>query len=527
MRLVGLTWTLRPANSFVSVPFGICENRNTRSSLRFAMATNQTQFAWPLRKPQQLVYVELGPYNGGMMLGICDLGLTFRAVAPLTSDGPINFTFALDGKTRLQGVGEIAWTEEDGKTGGLKFTNVSPQFRESLRTWLEDEVSPKNAGREFTPASALPLDSMDKIKSSIREGKTEAIRASVLRTEEHLVEKVPKEECPTVIPSPVQQVFQETLVPSQPDRPPLEALLPQPDQTPAVASSAASTFALPNFRLPSASPPAPPSPESATTLPALGLPETDPTFDAAPFPLAIPPTDPSTTGAEPPLSFGQDLFPQDLPTEPPRLNRAAAAGIVALALAVILGALVLNFRREVGETLIRLGQQLASEQQPRPSTAQPTSEPATTTATNEPAPSILPENATSPAPSHANASAVQTPIETAQSAPTPSFPIQKLESLPAPEDDGSGQKEFEQAKNILKGNRRQSEIPAAVALLWAGVRKGFVPAEVALADLYARGDGVEQSCAQARVLLQAAAQKGSAEGRRKLDLLKQQGCPAD
>src|SRR5205807_4158438 len=137
---------------------------------------------------QQLVYVELGPYNGGMLLGICELGFSFRAVAPLKSDGPVNFTFALDGKNRLQGVGEIAWTEDDGKSGGLKFTNVSPQFRESLRAWLADDALPKNSGREHTPAAALSLDSLDKIKSSIREGKAEAIKASVPRVEENIVE---------------------------------------------------------------------------------------------------------------------------------------------------------------------------------------------------------------------------------------------------------------------------------------------------------------------------------------------------
>ena len=192
------------------------------------MATNQTQSTWPLRKPQQLVYVELGPHNGGMVLGICELGLSFRAVAPLKSDGPINFTFALDGKSRFQGVGEIAWTEDDAKTGGLKFTNVSPQFRESLRAWLADDVLPKNSGREHTAAAALPLDSLDKIKSSIREGKTEAIKASIPRVEENVVEAKDRE--PT--PAPVPQVFQKPIVPSPPERPPLATVRPEPTRTP-------------------------------------------------------------------------------------------------------------------------------------------------------------------------------------------------------------------------------------------------------------------------------------------------------
>jgi len=48
---------------------------------------------------------------------ICEQGFSFRAIAPLKADGPVNFAFALDGNRRLQGTGEIAWSEEDGKTG--------------------------------------------------------------------------------------------------------------------------------------------------------------------------------------------------------------------------------------------------------------------------------------------------------------------------------------------------------------------------------------------------------------------------
>jgi TPR repeat protein len=50
-------------------------------------------------------------------------------------------------------------------------------------------------------------------------------------------------------------------------------------------------------------------------------------------------------------------------------------------------------------------------------------------------------------------------------------------------------------------------------------------AEVTLASRYLRGEGVPQSCAQARVLLEAAAKRGSAEAKKKLSELGQSGCP--
>ena len=574
------------------------------------MATNQTQSAWPLRKPQQLVYVELGPYNGGMLLGICEFGFSFRAVAPLKSDAPINFTFALDGKNRLQGAGEIAWTEDDGKTGGLKFTNVSPQFRESLRAWLADDALPKNSGREHTPAAALALDSLDKIKSTIREGRAEAIKASVPRVEErveenvveakgmpppgfHIDEQLPEEwsekdvaklksgkspetseeprapskpaikkmlppgfyideqlpeewsekdlaklkfgesSDPEPKPAPVPPVFQKPIVPSPPERPPLATVRPEPIRT-AAPSSSESTFALSGFRLPSASssPPA----EPAVIRPTPRPPEPAPTVEAIRFPLEIPPPSRPRVDDVPPPAIARRSSAEDLRVESPRLNRAAAAGIISLALAVILVALVLSFRREVGETLIRLGRQLAGEQQLLPaSPAQNPASPAASPVRNDPAPTSLPASNPSPsssdqppastAQSQPATSPTQTPEVTAQSTPDRASTIRQIEDLPAPEDGGSGQKEFDQAKTILKGIHRQRDIQMAVALLWTGVRKGYVPAEVTLADLYARGDGVQRNCEQARVLLKAAIQKGSPEGRRRLALLRQQGCP--
>jgi TPR repeat protein len=94
----------------------------------------------------------------------------------------------------------------------------------------------------------------------------------------------------------------------------------------------------------------------------------------------------------------------------------------------------------------------------------------------------------------------------------------------APADAGIGQEEFNAAREILRGSNRQRELPRAVALLWAGVRQGYVPAEVTLADLFRRGDGVQKNCDQARVLLVAASKKGSFEARQMLEQIAERGC---
>ena len=61
-------------------------------------------------------------------------------------------------------------------------------------------------------------------------------------------------------------------------------------------------------------------------------------------------------------------------------------------------------------------------------------------------------------------------------------------------------------------------------LLWTAVEKGNSKAEVSLAELYRRGEGVTRNCDQTRILLTAAARKGNAEAQRRLDKFLRAGC---
>ena len=63
--------------------------------------------------------------------------------------------------------------------------------------------------------------------------------------------------------------------------------------------------------------------------------------------------------------------------------------------------------------------------------------------------------------------------------------------------------------------------------LWALVQAGNSTAAAALAELYIKGDGVPQSCAQARVLLLVASEKRNAAAIKRLAELDKQGCPAN
>jgi hypothetical protein len=253
------------------------------------------------------------------------------------------------------------------------------------------------------------------------------------------------------------------------------------------------------------------------------------------------------------------------------MSRAAAGSIIAIALAVILGALVYNFRQDIGGIFIQLGQSISGENRPAvPAPAQQETKPETTP------PSEVPGQTQGSQP--ADSQAQSTPAESGNAANSPTSsadrnstvgsatgrpsgtkpstapsgglqssrraavppvvpPVVKPPENSAPRgavdpaarsgavDEGlTGQEEFLVARDILRGSNRQQDLSRAVMLLWASVKKGHVPAEVTLADLYRRGDGVEKNCDQARVLLVAASKKGSVEARQMLEQIAEQGC---
>jgi len=65
---------------------------------------------------------------------------------------------------------------------------------------------------------------------------------------------------------------------------------------------------------------------------------------------------------------------------------------------------------------------------------------------------------------------------------------------------------------------------AEVTRLWSAVASGSTSAEVDLARLYLSGDGVPRNCEQAKVLLRAAAKRGSVEARQQLKELRTSDC---
>jgi hypothetical protein len=197
------------------------------------------------------------------------------------------------------------------------------------------------------------------------------------------------------------------------------------------------------------------------------------------------------------------------------------------------------YHRELGQALIWLGHQIAGEDTPEtsklvrpeiPAVARPVPEPSPSARAVPPPPLTIQLSPASNEPRGANLppASDKTPSPQLKDAtPGSLVPLTQVTRPTAPATDNSvepGQEEYLQALQILRSPSRASEVPAAIQLLWVAVEKGNTSAEIDLAELFRKGRGVAKNCDQTRILLSAAARKGNAEARKRLEAFRREGC---
>jgi hypothetical protein len=511
------------------------------------------------KRPLSLVYVELASGNGGMMRDLCEEGFALRAMMPLRPGETTSFTFSLDTATRVEGEGRMIWVEEGGRVAGLEFTNISSENLRQIQSWLQrtEEAPPPREAE--TPASTPPQNSI--LEDLRHEARTVPGRPVVA-----------KSDAPRPVPPPMAEVTVFP-APSKPESqtPPRE--IPTPEalkkEIAEALRQAASERAANEGPADEQRPPvyAPPPPVYAAPPP--------PPPPALEPPPAVKLWDPFAPALEPLPS------PEMMDYSRGRRSGFTLSRAIGIMLLIALAAAGYVYRRDVGRQMIQLGQKIsgnesAGSQLPDgESTAPGRPEPGTTesrdarsssgsSAESQPSTIPLPGSSVSGSPSSGTAapaaaendgpltvepntsassgvgttndgrtsagrrhpSAGVLPGRSSSSTVIPVSPLISggTSAAGAEVSPESGQTEYLQALQILRGKNGRADMPEAARLLWLAVEKGNSNAEVALAELYRLGQGVAHNCDQARVLLTAAARKGNPEGVRHLQLFEQAGC---
>ena len=110
----------------------------------------------PRTKLVEIAYIGMGPENGGLVLDVSEGGLSFHSVAPIQRDEKVQFLLSLRGHSRIEGTGEVVWTNNIGTVCGLKFTSLSPGALEHLNTW-KAQSNTSAPPRAKTAAPAQPV----------------------------------------------------------------------------------------------------------------------------------------------------------------------------------------------------------------------------------------------------------------------------------------------------------------------------------------------------------------------------------
>jgi hypothetical protein len=385
---------------------------------------NQNKRSIVRKRTQQLVYLELGRDNGGVMLNLTEDGCGFQAITPVKC-GETRFGFQISGGRRIAGDAEVVWVDDLGIMGGLRFLNLPLEARKQIRRWLEETKAPEEHGA-YEPAVG-------------------GVRAD-------------RQSPPYVAPGRTNE----------------EAAA----ATPAWASLRAST---------------------------------------------APPIHDERFGGMP-LLREEGSFVATRPR-----SVALWRGIAVLALATTVAALVVAYQREVGSTLIWLGETISGktkasaempESKPAPVNASPEGNPASSLPATEGA--VDSQKPEEQKPQQADV----TPKSGPQTSPIPAPAGRQTSRLDTVNTAGGGERQ----ESLLERQVVRSERPEAwnasdsVESLWGAVQSGSVSAERSLAERFVRGEGVAKNCDQAKILLKAAADRGSREARLRLYELETGGC---
>jgi hypothetical protein len=119
------------------------------------------------RKPlEQLAYLSLPSDNGGIVLDVSEGGLGFHAIAPVDVSGPIEFKFEIDADRKITAVGELAWKDPTGKSGGFRFTQLPDETRRQIRQWA-DETAMQQAAQAAARAIAKAISTAVEVSDSL------------------------------------------------------------------------------------------------------------------------------------------------------------------------------------------------------------------------------------------------------------------------------------------------------------------------------------------------------------------------
>ena len=103
---------------------------------------------------EKLASIHIEPNNGGIVLNVSREGLCFHSIVAVEKNEPLRFSL-LEQNRRIAACGELAWTDEMQKVGGVRFTTLTAEAREQVQNWISQPGAPLEEHETSTLGSAL------------------------------------------------------------------------------------------------------------------------------------------------------------------------------------------------------------------------------------------------------------------------------------------------------------------------------------------------------------------------------------
>src|SRR6267154_2214338 len=140
------------------------------------------------KRTDQLLYAEFGPENGSILLNLSEEGCSFQSLAPVRGE-QVRFSVSVGDGHKLEGDGQMVWSDTGKKTGGVRFLNPSQKLREQVRAWLDQTLVTTDG--KLDPAAVEPEG-----KRRRRKLREEA-RAEAERAQKEVAPKAARAEAPS------------------------------------------------------------------------------------------------------------------------------------------------------------------------------------------------------------------------------------------------------------------------------------------------------------------------------------------
>ena len=107
----------------------------------------------PRHKPTSIIYVALGPGNGGILVNLSAGGVSLQAAARLNTETELALNFRLQGGEKpIETVGCIAWLDPTHKEAGVSFKDLPVNSEQQIVDWIASQERPAwNAQSETKP----------------------------------------------------------------------------------------------------------------------------------------------------------------------------------------------------------------------------------------------------------------------------------------------------------------------------------------------------------------------------------------